>query len=193
MKREATINRNTSETKIKLHINLDGNGISDIDTGIGFFDHMLELFSFHSGIDLTLSCDGDTYICDHHTVEDVGIVLGKGLNEALGDKVGIERYGTFYLPMDESLALVSLDISGRPYLVFDCNFNREIIGEFSTEMVEEFFRAFSFNAGLTLHMKILYGKNDHHKIEALFKGLGKALKIAKNITNNKIQSTKGVL
>lgn len=193
MKREATINRNTSETKIKLHINLDGNGISDIDTGIGFFDHMLELFSFHSGIDLTLSCDGDTYICDHHTVEDIGIALGKCLNEALGDKVGIERYGTFYLPMDESLALVSLDISGRPYLVFDCNFNREIIGEFSTEMVEEFFRAFSFNAGLTLHMKILYGKNDHHKIEALFKGLGRALKIAKNITNNKIQSTKGIL
>lgn len=186
--------RATNETSIKLEINLDGSGKSDIKTGIGFLDHMLTLFSFHSKIDLKILADGDLYVCDHHTVEDIGITLGEAFKEAIGNKEGINRYGTFYIPMDETLALASLDISNRPFLVFDCNFNREKVGEMSTEMVVEFFRAFAFNAGITLHLKVLYGENDHHKIEALFKALGRAIKEAKfRNSENGLPSTKGSL
>lgn len=186
--------RITNETSIKLEINLDGTGISEINTGIGFFDHMLTLFAFHSKIDLKILSKGDLEICDHHTIEDIGITLGEAFKEAIGNKEGINRYGTFYVPMDETLALVSLDISGRPFVVFDCNFSREKVGEMSTEMVVEFFRAFAFNAGITLHLKVLYGENDHHKIEALFKAFGRAIREAKfRNSENGIPSTKGIL
>lgn len=193
--RVAEIERNTNETKIKLKINLDGSGKTDIKTGVGFFDHMLNLLCFHGNIDLDLNAEGDLEVCDHHMVEDVGIALGKCFLDALGDKKGILRYGNFFLPMDETLAHVSLDISGRPYLHFECDFKREKIGEFSSEMVVEFFRAFAFNSGITLHARVLYGENDHHKAEALFKALGRALKEAKTIDKNNmvIPSTKGLL
>ena len=193
-KRIASRERITQETKIKLDINLDGSGKGTIDTGIGFFDHMLNLFAFHGKMDLNVKADGDLYVCDHHTIEDIGIALGEAFKEAIGDKKGINRYGTFYVPMDETLALVSLDISNRPFLVFDCDFKREKVGEMATEMVVEFFRAFAFNAGITLHLKVLYGENDHHKIEALFKAFGRALKEAKHISEeNGLPSTKGML
>lgn len=193
--RKAILKRTTNETNIELEINLDGTGKADIDTPIGFFNHMLNLFTFSSGIDLNLKAKGDIEVCDHHLVEDVAIVFGKAFLEALGDKVGIKRYGTFFVPMDESLATVSLDISGRSFLHFECDFVRESIGDFSTEMVKEFFRAFAFNSGVTLHARVLYGENDHHKAEALFKALGRAIKEAKTIDENNmiLQSTKGLL
>ena len=173
--RIAEKNRDTKETKIYEKINLDGNGNSDIDTGIGFFDHMLTLFAFHSNFDLVVKADGDLEVCDHHTIEDCGILLGKLFLEALGDKKGIARYGSMNLPMDEVLCNVTLDISGRPYLVFNCELIRENIGTMSCEMVEEFFRAFSVASGITLHINVFYGKNDHHKVEAIFKAFGRAL------------------
>jgi len=186
--------RITKETNIKLELSLDGSGKSEISTGIGFFDHMLNLFAFNSKVDLHVLAKGDLEVCDHHTIEDIGIALGEAFKEAIGDKSGINRYGTFYVPMDETLALVSLDISNRPFLVFDCEFKRERVGEMSTEMVVEFFRAFAFNAGITLHLKILYGENDHHKIEALFKAFGRAIKEAKfRSSENGVPSTKGSL
>lgn len=186
--------RETNETSIELEIDLDGKGNSEINTGVGFFDHMLTLFSFHSKTDLKVIAKGDLEVCDHHTIEDIGITLGEAFKEAIGDKRGINRYGTFYVPMDETLALVSLDISNRPFVVFDCDFKREMVGEMATEMVVEFFRAFAFNAGITLHLKVLYGENDHHKIEALFKAFGRALKEAKTINEeNGLPSTKGKL
>ncbi len=191
--RKVECERNTKETKIALSLNLDGDGKSNIDTGIGFFDHMLDLFTFHSGFDLNLTCDGDLDVCDHHTVEDCGILLGTAFKQALGDKKGIARYGSFNLPMDETLCNVSLDISGRPYLVFHADFKRESIGLYSTEMTEEFFRAFSCASGLTLHINIFYGLNDHHKIEAIFKAFGRALKMATRIESDKLPSTKGVI
>lgn len=193
MSREFALKRNTKETSIYLNLDLDGNGSCEIDTGIGFFDHILNLLAFHGGMNLDVQCDGDLDVCDHHTVEDVGIVLGEAFKTALGDKKGINRYGSCYIPMDETLAFVSLDISGRPFLVFEGNFNREKVGDFSTEMIEEFLRAFAFNAGITLHSRIIYGKNDHHKIEGLIKALGRALKIAKKINGNELPTTKGVL
>lgn len=194
MERISHINRSTKETSIEINLNLDGKGKNNIDTGIGFLDHMLTLFAFHSGIDLNIKSTGDLDIDDHHTVEDIGIVLGKAIKESLGEKKYIKRYGTFYVPMDEALALVSLDLSGRSYLVFNCNFSRDNIGNFSTEMVEEFFRAISDNCKMTLHLNLLYGKNDHHKIEALFKAFGRALKEAITIdkTLGEIQSSKGI-
>ena len=143
----ASRKRETNETSIELEINLDGKGNSDINTGVGFFDHMLTLFAFHSKIDLKVIAKGDLEVCDHHTIEDIGITLGEAFKEAIGDKKGINRYGTFYVPMDETLALASLDISNRPFVVFDCSFKREVVGEMATEMVVEFFRAFAFNAG----------------------------------------------
>lgn len=192
--RFAAIKRETNETSIDLEINLDGKGNSEINTGVGFFDHMLTLFAFHSKIDLKVIAKGDLEVCDHHTIEDIGITLGQAFKEAIGDKNGINRYGTFYVPMDETLALVSLDISNRPFVVFDCDFKREMVGEMATEMVVEFFRAFAFNAGITLHLKVLYGENDHHKIEALFKAFGRALKEAKYVSEkNGVPSTKGKL
>lgn len=194
--RKSSIRRETAETKISLSLNLDGNGKAEVNTGVGFFDHMLTLFAFHSGIDLNVQADGDLNVCDHHTIEDVGIALGRAFKEALGDKKGINRYGNAFIPMDESLAQVVIDISGRSFLAFDCELKRESIGNFSTEMVKEFLRAFAFNSNITLHVRLLYGENDHHKIEGIFKALGRALKEAKMINKDKemeIPSTKGCL
>ncbi len=191
--RSAALNRNTKETQIDLKMNLDGCGKNNIDTNVGFFNHMLDLFAFHSGIDLNIVAKGDLHVCDHHIVEDIGIVLGKCIKESLGDMKGIKRYGTFYIPMDETLVMVSLDISGRPFLQFNGEFKRDTIGEFSTEMTKEFFRAIAFNAGITLHINIMYGENDHHKIEAIFKAFGRALREAITIVGDEMPSTKGVL
>lgn len=193
MKRLSQISRKTNETNINLKINLDGNGISVVKTEVGFLNHMISLLAFHSNIDIELDSKGDIEVCDHHLIEDIGIALGRSINEALGDKKGIKRYGTFFLPMDESLVMVSLDISGRSYLHFEAGFKRESIGNFSTEMVKEFFRAVAFNAGITLHIKVLYGENDHHKIEGIFKCVGRALKEAINIEGNIIPSSKGII
>jgi imidazoleglycerol-phosphate dehydratase len=193
MERKAQAKRNTKETQIEIAINLDGSGKNTIDTGIGFFDHMLQLFAFHSGFDLDVKANGDLYVDDHHTIEDIGILLGQLIKEALGDKRGIARYGFFSMPMDETLCNVSLDFSGRPYLVYNAELTREKIGEYSTEMTEEFLRALAFNAGLTLHVNVLYGNNDHHKVEAIFKALARAMKQAVKIESDAIPSSKGVL
>ena len=193
--RTAAVERKTAETSIKLVLNLDGSGKGIIDSGIGFFDHMLNLMTVHGLMDLTLACDVDLEVDGHHSVEDIGIALGQAFRQAIGDKAGICRYGTFYLPMDETLALVSLDISGRPFLVYDGGGMAPMIGGFDTELTEEFLRAFAFNAGITLHVKVLYGTNSHHKVEAIFKALGHALRIA--VENDPrvdgIPSTKGTL
>lgn len=191
--REATVTRNTRETKIQVSIFLDGKGKAEISTGIGFFDHMLTALSVHSGISMSVKVDGDLYVDGHHTVEDTGIVLGKALCEALGDKSGIERYGSSYIPMDEALAFCSLDISNRPFLVFHGNFTNAMIGNYDSCLTEEFFRAFAFNAGITLHINMMYGSNDHHKCEAAFKAVAHALKVAVKQTNGQTLSTKGVL
>ena len=187
--------RETRETQIDLKIDLDGSGRISIKTGIGFFNHMLNLFAAHGQFDLILDCKGDLDVDGHHSVEDIGIALGTAIKNALGDKRGINRYGTFFIPMDESLALVSLDISNRPFLVFDAGEFAPTVGNFDTELAEEFLRAFAFNAGITLHAKILYGKNTHHKLEAIFKALGHALRIAVDFDakNTGIPSTKGIL
>lgn len=194
-KRQAEIKRDTFETQIEMYLELDGEGKSEIETGVGFFDHMLTLFTKHGLLNLKLKAKGDLYVDSHHLVEDVGIVLGKCINSALGDKKGIKRYGTSYVPMDESLELVSMDISGRPFLVFEGEFSTEKLGAFETEMVEEFFRAVAFNAGITLHAKVLYGKNTHHMIEGLFKALGRALSEAVQIDPRikGVMSTKGCI
>ncbi len=191
--RNAEITRKTKETDITVKLELDGSGKTDISTGIGFFDHMLTAFAVHGGMDLTVKVKGDLYVDGHHSVEDTGIVLGKAFAQAIGDMKGIKRYGTAFIPMDEALGFASLDISGRPYLVFNASFSDDRIGEFDTCLAEEFFRAFAFNAGITLHMKCEYGKNDHHIAEALFKAAAHALKDAKEISGNEILSTKGVL
>lgn len=193
--RSAEITRNTAETKISLSLSLDGTGRSEIHSGIGFFDHMLTLFAAHGFFDLSLRCDGDIVVDGHHSVEDIGIALGMAFKEALGDKKGICRYGTFYLPMDETLAFVSLDISGRPYLVYEAGEMAPMIGDYDSELTEEFLRAFAVQAGITLHARILYGKNSHHKVEGLFKALAHALADAVK-TDPRIHgvfSTKGVL
>lgn len=191
--RTCKMQRVTKETKINCSLNLDGSGQSKIATGIGFFNHMLELFAFHANFDLELMADGDLDVCDHHTIEDCGILLGECFKTALADKRGINRYGFMSLPMDEALANVTLDLSGRSYLVYHCELKREQIGGFSCEMLEEFLRAFSFNAGITLHVNVAYGTNDHHKIEAVFKGLGRALRQAVQISGDELPSTKGLL
>ncbi len=175
MPRTATIERNTKETQIRATLTLGGAGKSDVHTGIGFFDHMLEGFSKHGFFDLALQVNGDLHVDGHHTVEDVGIVLGAAIKEALGDKAGIRRYGSFILPMDESLCLCAVDLCGRPYFVFDCDFKAERVGELDTELVREFFYAVSYSAGMNLHLKMLSGGNTHHMIEAMFKAFGKAL------------------
>lgn len=174
----AAISRTTAETSIKINLNLDGTGKADIRTKIGFFDHMLTLLAAHSLIDMDINCDGDIEVDGHHSVEDCGIALGQTFAQAIGDKRGINRYGTFYVPMDEALVLVSLDISGRPFLVCDTGELAPMIGGFDCELVEEFMRAFAFNAGITMHIKVLYGKNSHHKVEGIFKALGHALRQA---------------
>ncbi|BAL83222.1 putative imidazoleglycerol-phosphate dehydratase [Selenomonas ruminantium subsp. lactilytica TAM6421] len=195
MSRVASIKRETAETKIALNLNLDGTGKAVVDSGIGFFDHMLNLMTAHGLLDLELRCDGDLEVDGHHSVEDIGIALGDAFKEAIGDKKGICRYGTFYLPMDEALAFVTLDISGRPFLVYDGGEMAPMVGGFDTELTEEFLRAFAVHAGITLHVKILYGTNTHHKIEAIFKALGHALRIA--VSNDPkvtgVPSTKGML
>lgn len=192
--RTAQISRKTKETDITVTLDLDAAPKAEIQTGIGFFDHMLTALAIHSGISLEIKAQGDLEIDCHHTIEDTGIVLGQAFAKALGDKSGIARYGTAFIPMDEALGFVSLDISGRPFLVFDGRFTFEKMGDMDTQMVEEFFRAFSFNAGITLHASICYGTNDHHKAEALFKALAHALKDAiKPLDNGKVLSTKGSL
>ena len=194
--REATIKRETKETKINLTINLDGKGMSNINTGCGFFDHMLELFARHSRFDLNVVCDGDINVDYHHTVEDVGIVLGQAIKKALGDMKGIVRYGTTILPMDESLILTAIDISGRSYLKFDLPTRVNKIGDFPVELVEEFFLAFVRHAGLTLHVVKMAGTNAHHIVEGTFKSFARSLKSAVAIDKefaNEIPSTKGVL
>ncbi len=193
--RQASIERNTFETKIKLTVNLDQQEPVEIATGVGFFDHMLTLFARHSRISLLVTVDGDTWVDSHHTVEDVGIVLGQAIREAFGKKEGINRYGTSFVPMDETLGMASLDLSGRSYLVFDAHFDNPKLGDFDTELVEEFFQALACNLQMNLHLKILHGKNSHHKSESLFKATGRALREAITI-NPEIQgvnSTKGIL
>ena len=191
------LERNTLETQIKLKIDLSETAKIGFyaATGIGFFDHMLTLFARHSRMSLVVKADGDLHVDSHHTVEDVGIVLGQALKEALGDKAGINRYGTSFVPMDETLGMASLDLSGRSYLVFDCEFDNPKLGNFDTELVEEFFQAFAFNVQMNLHLKILHGKNNHHKSESLFKATGRALREAITINPeiHGVNSTKGLL
>lgn len=194
--RQARIERETKETKIVMELNLDQQDQIDIDTGIGFVDHMLTLFAFHSGFGLKVSCQGDIEVDSHHSVEDLGIVLGQAIKEALGDKKGIYRYGSFDVVMDEALVRCNLDISGRPYLVFNAELSNPQLGNYETEMTEEFFRAVSYNALLTLHINEIYGKNTHHIIEAMFKAFARALKQACKIdveNKDKVISSKGVL
>ena len=194
MQRTAQINRTTKETDIKISLNLDGKGEALVNTGVGFFDHMLTALGVHGGFDLEVEVKGDLYVDAHHTVEDTGIVLGQAVAKALGDKGGIERYGSAFIPMDEALGFCSLDVSGRPFLVFDAEFSDDKMGEMDTCLVEEFFRAFAFNSGITLHLKSCYGKNDHHICEALFKAFAHAMKNAvKKNASGETLSTKGVL
>lgn len=209
--RTSNIVRKTNETDIKLNLNIDGKGNAKVSTGIGFLDHMLESFTKHGQFDLELNCVGDTHVDLHHTVEDIGIVLGLAFEKALLDKKGIKRFGFAYTPMDETLSIVktefndkelfkledkdlitsALDISGRPYLVFNAKFKSDMVGQFPSELVIEFLRAFAMNAKITMHINVPYGDNTHHMIEAIFKGLGRALKDASSIVGNEILSTKG--
>ena len=194
--RTSTINRKTAETDISLTLNLDGSGISAIDSGCGFLDHMLTLFARHGGFDLTLTCKGDTYVDDHHTVEDIGICLGKAIAEALGDKRGIRRYGDRTLPMDETLILSAVDVSGRGGCFTELNIPTEKVGSFDTQLCEEFFIALAQNGGLTLHIRQLAGRNSHHIIEGTFKSVARSLGKAVSIDGknaDKIPSTKGLL
>lgn len=194
--RRAEIARKTAETDIKIRLDIDGRGEGVISTGVGFLDHMLTLFSRHGKFDLDVSCLGDTYVDDHHSTEDIGIVLGKAFRQALGDKKGIFRYGDIILPMDEALILVSVDVSGRGMLCYRANFKTEKIGTFDTELVEEFFIAFASNAGITLHIKQLDGRNSHHIAEGMFKAVARALRKAVDVdpsAKDAIPSTKGVL
>lgn len=193
--RTSEITRKTKETEITVKICLDGSGESRILTGIGFFDHMLTGFAKHGFFDLEITCKGDLEVDSHHTVEDVGIVLGQAIREALGDKTGIRRYGYFILPMDETLMLCSLDLSGRPYFNFDTEFTAERIGELETETIREFFYAVSYSAGMNLHIREFCGENNHHRAEAMFKAFGKALDeaVSWEQRNKGVLSTKGTL
>ena len=194
--RSASVKRTTKETDIEVAVDLDGRGTSSISTGIGFFDHMLDLLARHSRIDITVKAKGDLHIDHHHTTEDVGIALGQAVKKAAGDLKGITRYADVHLPMDEALARVVIDVSGRPFLVFKAKFGRDKVGAFDTELVQEWFQAFAMNAGITLHVEVLYGTNDHHIAEACFKGLARALRAAVAIdprAANEVPSTKGTL
>lgn len=195
MSREASVCRTTKETDIALKLELDGKGTSKIDTGIGFFDHMLEGFSKHGFFDLDVKVNGDLVVDCHHTIEDTGIVLGDAIKKALGDKTGIRRYGSCILPMDETLVLCAIDLSGRPYLVFDGEFTTDRVGYMDTEMVKEFFYAISYSAGMNLHIKVLSGYNNHHIIEGMFKAFARALDEATGVDERitGILSTKGSL
>lgn len=193
--RKATVSRTTGETAITVTINLDGAGTAKIHTGIGFFDHMLDSFSRHGFFDLEVEAKGDLHVDCHHTIEDTGIVLGTAIRQALGEKKAVRRYGSIMLPMDETLVLCALDLSGRPYFVYDVPFQGERIGEFDTQMVKEFFYAISYSCGMNLHMKKLYGENDHHIAEAVFKAFAKALDEASGLDGriSNVLSTKGSL
>lgn len=195
MSRVSTIERNTKETQIQAVLDLDGTGKSQISTGIGFFDHMLEGFTRHGLFDLTLNVKGDLAVDGHHTVEDTGIVIGQAIREAIGDKAGIKRYGSFILPMDDALSLCAVDLSGRPYFVFDCTFSTERVGELDTQLVREFFYAVSYSAGMNLHFKMFHGENTHHMIESMFKAFAKALDAASSYDERitGVLSTKGTL
>ena len=191
--RETTLTRKTKETEIEIVLNLNRKGESKISTGIGFFDHMLNLFAFQAEVALSVTAKGDLNVDGHHTVEDVGIILGQAVKNALGDKIGINRYGFAKIPMDDVLVETVLDISNRPYLVFNVELPVYKVGDFETELTEEFFRAFAVNAGITLHINVVYGKNAHHIIEGIFKSFGRALGEAIKISSDDIPSTKGVL
>ena len=194
--RSASVERNTKETRIRVAVNLDGSGRSEISTGIGFLDHMLEQLSRHSLIDLTVAAEGDLHIDMHHTTEDTGIVIGQAVSKALGDRKGITRYGDALIPMDETLTRVALDASNRPYLIWKVTLSRPKLGEMDTELFKEWFQAFAQQAGLTLHVENLYGENNHHIVESCFKGLARALRAAVEIDPRKadaVPSTKGVL
>lgn len=194
IKRCGEVVRKTKETDIFVNLDIDGQGKAEIDTGIGFFDHMLTALSVHSGISMTVKVKGDLEVDCHHTIEDTGIALGQALGQALGAKSGIVRYGTAYIPMDESLAMSSLDLSNRPFLVFNCDYTNQSCGGYDLCMTEEFFRAFAFNSGMTLHIDLLYGSNDHHKCEAVYKAVAHALKTAvQENSDGSTLSTKGVL
>ena len=196
MMRSASVSRRTAETDIALSIALDGTGKAEISTGVGFLDHMLELFARHGLLDLTVKVAGDLHVDQHHTTEDAGIALGQAILRALGDKKGITRYSDIHLPMDETLTRIAVDISGRPFLVFRTAFPTEKIGAFDTELVREFFQAFAVHAGLTLHVETLYGQNSHHIAESCFKGLARALRQAVAVDpreEGRIPSTKGTL
>ena len=193
MQRKHKFERITKETNIRGNLVIEGRGKATIKTGIGFLDHMLDLFAFHSGFDLELTCKGDIEVCPHHSVEDIALSLGEAFNSALKDKKGIKRYSTVYLPMDETLSRTVLDISGRPFHVFLGEFKTELIGALPTEMIQHFFYSFSMAAKLTLHQEIVYGNNDHHKAESLFKGFAKALSEAVLIDSKSLPSSKGVL
>ena len=192
MERKASLTRTTKETDIKVVLHIDGTGKSDVDTGIGFFDHMLTAFAVHGGFDIALDMKGDLEVDGHHSVEDLGIVLGQAFARVL-DKSQIVRFGSFYVPMDEALAFCALDISGRAYLHFDAAFTNQSVGAFDCCLVEEFFRAFAMNSGITLHIRLEYGSNDHHKIEAIFKAVAHALQIAVTVRDGGVLSSKGVL
>lgn len=195
MSRNATVTRTTKETDIQMKLSLDGQGVSDIDTGIGFFDHMLEGFSKHGFFDLDVKIKGDLQVDGHHTVEDAGIVLGTAIKEAVGDKKGMKRYGYFILPMDDALALCAVDLCGRPYLQFDCEFPNDTVGTLDTSLVKEFFYAVSYSAAMNIHIKMLSGDNTHHMIEAIFKAFAKALDEATSMDPRiaDVLSTKGAL
>ncbi len=195
MNRTATVTRQTRETDITVTLNLDGSGRADLATGIGFFDHMLDGFARHGLFDLTVRCTGDLQVDCHHTIEDVGITLGQAIAKALGDKVGLVRYGSCLLPMDETLALCAVDLCGRPYFVYDANFATPACGGMDTQMAREFFYAVSYAAAMNLHLKVLYGENDHHKLEAMFKAFAKALSAAtrQDARIEGVLSTKGSL
>ncbi len=194
--RQGKVSRKTNETNITAEVNLDGTGVYQVETGIGFLDHMLEQLSRHSLMDLTVTAEGDLHIDGHHTTEDTGITIGKAVSEALGDRKGIERYGSAYIPMDEALSRVAIDFSGRPYIIWRVEFSKPKIGEMDTELFREWFQAFAFAAGATLHVENLYGENNHHIIESCFKGLARALRQAVAIDPRKtdqVPSTKGTL
>ena len=194
--RKATVERTTKETSVSASVNLDGSGIYDIDTGIGFLDHMMEQLSRHSLIDLTIRAKGDTHIDFHHTTEDVGIVVGQAIADALGDLRGITRYGSAIIPMDETCTRCSVDISGRPFIIFKVSFSRDKLGEMDTELFLEWFRAFAQGAGMTLHVENMYGENNHHIIESSYKALARAMRQAIEIDprkSNAIPSTKGMI
>lgn len=195
MNRQATVDRKTNETRIRVAIDLDGSGNRNIDTGVKFFDHMLDGFARHGLFDLKVECQGDLEVDCHHTIEDIGIVLGEAIGKAVGDKKGVSRYGHCLLPMDEALVLCAVDLGGRPYLVFDADFTGQKCGDMDTQMVREFFYAVSYSARMNIHLKKLYGQNDHHIMEAIFKAFARSLRFAceKDLRVTGVPSTKGVL